>query len=49
MRILKQFFNDIFAFNRRQELAYAVLNSKLSRTNYAIGFTFQTSSKDFIS
>jgi len=49
MHTAKQFFNYlIFAFNKKQELAIAVFSRQLSRKNYAIGFTFQSTSKDFI-
>ncbi|MDR6782420.1 hypothetical protein ABIE26_001092 [Pedobacter africanus] len=38
----------IVTYNRSQLHAYALFK-KFSRENYPLGFTFQTTSKDFIS
>ncbi|MES2419230.1 MAG: hypothetical protein V4541_13665 [Bacteroidota bacterium] len=46
--IKQQYLNLILTFSKRQVLVYAVLNRKISRTNVAIDFTFQTTSKAFI-
>lgn len=49
MPTIKQILiNLFFASNKKQELAIGVYRQQFSRKNYAIGFTFQSTSKDFI-
>ncbi|MES2652182.1 MAG: hypothetical protein V4663_10595 [Bacteroidota bacterium] len=38
----------VHALNKRYEQGIVVFNRKFTQKNYAIGFTFQSASKDFI-
>lgn len=44
----KQLYSNLTSAFTKQEKAVALIFKRFTRNNYAIGFTFQSTSKDFI-